>query len=69
MDTSKRSDKAPMTCNVVSWKGVLMYKRQLGYCAEVVIKFPNELRDISFYLGITFAKCDRWLTRFAKSQV
>lgn len=42
MDTSNRSDEAPMTFNVVSWKGALMPEVQMpiSYCAEDVIKFP-----------------------------
>ena len=44
MDTSK--DKASMKCNVVSWKGVLIPEVQ-----EPITILPNELRDISCYLG------------------
>ena len=54
MDTSKRSDEAPMIFYVASWKGCFDVRgtRANHDTDEVVIKFPaNDMRDISYYLS------------------
>ena len=56
----KKTDEAPMTFNVPTWKGVLMprCKSQLEHCVEVMIKFlPMNCVTFPFIL-VTFVTCD-----------
>ena len=62
MDTSKKSHEAPMTFNVVSWKGVSMpeVKEPIGVLRLIATskrKVSSQiLRDICFTLGNRFSR-------------
>ena len=65
MDTSERSHEAPMTFNVVSWKGVLMPEvkepiRVLRLIATQKVSSQISYAWHLFYLGKSLFACNRW---------